>query len=381
MNPHLPPIQKRRNSWTLMSVIGCMLLINIMVLNISVYSRYFAANEQHAFNEAEVTNHKEQTSSNPDSFNDKNNNDQEVTNGREEARVVMGIFSVDETPLEETFRNEFRKLFVSHPYVCTLEKAMEDPLNRSCKFIYAFVIGGNKDPHAPTEILDHQEEIILPEKPKYNEVEHGDMIFLNIRENMNDGKSFTWLNYASNYLSGPLGLDYIGKMDIDTMLLLDRYFEFSNKFMSPIPYNRNTLIGNFVAKQHWGKKYDEAKEIHFIKHWTWVHIYAAGEMYILSTDLAKSTVQFIEMNPVMKDIGNARNYLAGHEDHDVSTFAFISANESKDPMTLVMIPRDQKWWRHPLKRKGKGNRWTKTWRLEQERIKRLFSSNTENIKT
>ena len=45
-----------------------------------------------------------------------------------------------------------------------------------------------------------------------------DVTYLNIQENMNDGKSATWFKYASHVLPESLQIDFIGKVDSDCIL-------------------------------------------------------------------------------------------------------------------------------------------------------------------
>jgi len=291
------------------------------------------------------------------------------------AKVLIGIFTTHRRYAEYAGRKEIRELFRSHPHVCDLETAKRNHIvgmDASCKLVYAFVFGGSKDPNAPTSILDattDRIQIVQMVRPDTSdENSYGDMVYLDIRENMNEGKSFTWLNYASNHLSGQLGADYVGKMDTDTLLYLDRFFEFSSKTMPPSPYNRNTLIGHFLEKRTtWGHDM-KPKESDIERRWENVRVYAAGEFYIMSTDLAKSTVRKHAMNPT--DI-----HMEGIEDHDVSTSAFLSVEESDlDSVKLVMMPKAHNVWLHPLKRKHGVKRWEELWRNEQERIQNLTTN-------
>lgn len=51
---------------------------------------------------------------------------------------------------------------------------------------------------------------------------------------MNDGKSQTWFYYAST-LADDLGIDYVGKLDLDTMLYLDKFFASKEMHLPPAP--------------------------------------------------------------------------------------------------------------------------------------------------
>jgi hypothetical protein len=67
------------------------------------------------------------------------------------------------------------------------------------------------------------------------------MIFLNIKENMNEGKTPTWFRYASTILAEEEGLhfDYIAKMDDDTLLFSGNWIDILEREL-PKPRQVNT---------------------------------------------------------------------------------------------------------------------------------------------
>ncbi len=86
---------------------------------------------------------------------------------------------------------------------------------------------------------------------------------------MEDGKSPTWFNYAS-LLMKRHDLDYAIKMDSDTGLRVDRFFEFATAYL-PLGGTRM-----YSGKLLWDT-------------WTNASVpYMAGEFYILSRDLAEA---------------------------------------------------------------------------------------------
>lgn len=111
-----------------------------------------------------------------------------------------------------------------------------------CHFIYTFVTGGNKDNNALTELLDNIIPIILDKGD--------DQVTLNIKENIEDGKSQTWLYYFTMALikNERLHVDYVGKMDTDTLICVDDYFKFAKDNIHPYPYNVRTMAGLFHDK-------------------------------------------------------------------------------------------------------------------------------------
>lgn len=293
---------------------------------------------------------------------------------KETATVLIGIFTQEQNE-EKHYRRQFRDVFRHHPYTCTLHELKahrEAPrLENECKLVYAFVFGSNKEPDAPTEIIGRETQIEITESPAnlLNESKEGDLVLLNIRENMNQGKSFTWLYYASNYLSGHLGIDYIGKVDTDTLISMHSYFQFHEKFLFPTPMNTNTLVGHFLDKRTTWRvnELEREKETHFRTRWESVHVYCAGEVYIMSVDLANATAASAWLRP---DVRQLHSEMV--EDHDVSTMAFLSTEDSKNPMNLIMIAKDKKWWTHPLKRHRNIEMWSRLWQEEKEEVLASF---------
>lgn len=150
--------------------------------------------------------------------------------------------------------------------------------------LFTLSFSAQKEPDAPTEIIGGGTQIEITEPPAnlLDESKEGDLVLLNIRENMNQGKSFTWLYYASNYLSGHLGIDYIGKMDTDTLISMKSYFQFHEKFLFPTPMNANTLVGHFLDKKIiWRVNKLEREETYFRTRWESIHVSIVLVKFIL----------------------------------------------------------------------------------------------------
>jgi hypothetical protein len=196
------------------------------------------------------------------------------------------------------------------------------------------------------------------------------------RENMNEGKSQTWFYYASS-IADDLGIDYVGKIDLDTMLYLDKFFGFKDMHLPPAPYNNHILVGQLVDKDVWNvEKYGKRfvtdfweKEKLVLEHLLpSYHIYAQGGCYLMSTDLVNGVVRVA--NTVPKE-----NYFEQHEDHDVTTMAFISTVMKEDPnyaatMSLKQMTTLSVFWKHPMKRRRKN--WAVAWRNERQRMERIL---------
>ena len=194
---------------------------------------------------------------------------------------------------------------------------------------------------------------------------------------MNDGKSQTWFYYAST-LADELEIDYVGKIDLDTMLYLDKFFAFKEIHLPPSPYTNYILVGKLVDKDTWavskpGNRFPKAfraNEEMVLKNVFNNHIYAQGGCYIMSTDLVNGVVRVA--NNVPRD-----DYFEQVEDHDVTTMAFISTVVKEDPnyaatMSLKQMTILSLFWRHPVKRNRKT--WAVEWNDENSRMKAILQN-------
>jgi hypothetical protein len=109
------------------------------------------------------------------------------TVSRRRSRVLAGIFSADIGD-DARYRYAFRELLQTHPKVCSLVDFMADEQVHAgpCELIYTFVLGGNTDKHAPTQIVSNTSTIpiLVPVKPKSvnsNDFHEDDITFLNIK--------------------------------------------------------------------------------------------------------------------------------------------------------------------------------------------------------
>jgi hypothetical protein len=186
---------------------------------------------------------------------------------------------------------------------------------------------------------------------------------------MNEGKSQTWFYYGS-LVAAEYGLEYVAKIDTDSLPYLDKYFDFADTSLPPAPYNTRILAGTIVDKAWWPKKTDKEnniKEAYFNKRYSTLHLYAAGQMYIMSQDLAQGVAE------VCATSNETKVFSEGHEDHDVSTFAFMALKDSMDyPIKLIIIALDNPWWKHETKLRYGVRRWRKSWDEEIIRMKKII---------
>jgi hypothetical protein len=221
-------------------------------------------------------------------------------------RILVGIFSTMDDELERVRRQTIRETYLSYykdhnddgdsnsdsnsnstnnnaDRICSLQdlQTLKVKSPDDCRFIYTFVVGGN--PNGPTELVkfnsSHPISISAEEasNANSNSTKEDDIVYLNIKENMNLGKSQTWFKYASTIIGvantnqQDLSIDFIAKTDTDTMVFPKRFFQRLNK--AYLSYGTVRLyLGieqrNNQPKQRVGDKYMN------------------GELYILSADLA-----------------------------------------------------------------------------------------------
>lgn len=181
--------------------------------------------------------------------------------------------SADERKRRQTIRETYLSYYKNvndvnqSNTICSLNEVLTNETLRSnpnaCEFLYTFVLSGNgfyNDTYNYTkqqrrrrqeqydDINSNNErsvcyweecgtsyEDFVVEHPKYcfsdsEELRHQDITFLNIHENMDSGKSQTWLTYAAALSTTTSGqpdfhLDYVGKLYSDTVLFVDHFLE------------------------------------------------------------------------------------------------------------------------------------------------------------
>lgn len=301
---------------------------------------------------------------------------------RPRIRVLHGIFTTD-WDREVGYRKRHRDLFSvwNDSRVCTLhafrQMSNQERDDSPCELIYTFVLGRSasmefaglrnvsesaaasvidamvnstntnamsttKESFAPyselpTLLLERDSVLFGPIEVAARPIvglvsgdltsaaNNSDFVVLNIRDNMNDGKSPTWLYFASQ-LAAQYGFDYVAKCDSDAILSLHDYFDFVYNYpLAPAPYNSMTLIGGPVGKHNWRKdRVNRAQERYFNKNYNMVHIYSAGQLYTLSSDLAAAVANEARVQQQRREQNKdtACTYCGGHEDHDVGTLAF-----------------------------------------------------------
>jgi hypothetical protein len=178
-----------------------------------------------------------------------------------QVRVLLGIFSTND-PSGRIVRQRHRENFErwnSHQRaptrVCSWsEWQLEAGEMSSCALIYTFVIGaaGNDSDFNVPSVIDDDRRPMLADRSASSALssEPDDLTLLNIRENVHEGKSQTWLKYASK-IADQMGLEYVAKSDPQSWLNLAEYFAFANQRLRPPPYNAGTMAGGLRDKAFW----------------------------------------------------------------------------------------------------------------------------------
>lgn len=160
------------------------------------------------------------------------------------------------------------------------------------------------------------------------------------------------------------------KMDGDSILHLHDWFLFAHHHLPPRPYNRGFLGGALRHKAFWPTtppnphQEDPIRlvEQYWKEEYDGMHLYLAGQCYWMSLDLTKI---------VAEQAPNAKEYLEGHEDHDVSSMAFYGSSSRNNNagvaqnIHLLTIGKSQRFWEHPVKGQP---RWERIRRRELARM-------------
>jgi len=191
--------------------------------------------------------------------------------------MMIGIFTTIDDAERRTM---IRSHWLDAEGVCAFQGRplhQVSALSDSCRIIYTFVHG---TPGALSNSLHGSAEYVAKNR-KLNEL---DVTQLNIKENMEDGKTHTWFRYAST-LTQVLGVDYVGKMDSDTWLDIERFIEFMDNDLPPAPNsgldNRKRYGGILIEGVACGVKVNPHCKL------LRGRAYMKGQFYFVSSDLAK----------------------------------------------------------------------------------------------
>ena len=207
----------------------------------------------------------------------RSNKRSELTNCRHGPRLLLGIMSVLDHDSEQVRRQTIRETYLSffsqseteRHRICALAELLDKSradhsiLVRDCQLAYTFVVGGN--PEGSTERLTFTDPEPLTLAPAVSEP---DVVVLNIKENMNDGKSQTYFKYGTTVVDNQLYFDYIIKCDTDTLIFPEYFLNYEMKRLPVFP-NNVRVYGGFDLLSR-----EDA-------------MYYAGSLYFLSVDMAR----------------------------------------------------------------------------------------------
>jgi hypothetical protein len=207
----------------------------------------------------------------------------DLTKCRHGPRVLLGIMSVLGNDLEAQRRQVVRETYLSYFNQSTKEEhricALFDLIDQTrkghsrlveeCQLAYVFVAGGNPDGELERVNYSDSEPMTLP-----SNMSESDVVLLNIRENMKQGKSQTYLKYATTIIDEHVYFDYVAKTDSDTIIFPEQFLNHEISRLPSFPENIRVYVGcNLVSRNEYGD----------IKG----SIYFSGALYLMSVDLAR----------------------------------------------------------------------------------------------
>ncbi|KAL7569791.1 hypothetical protein ACA910_005732 [Epithemia clementina (nom. ined.)] len=230
-------------------------------------------------------------------------------------------------------------------FICSLNDLLQGKLENPdlCRLAYAFVIAAN--PNGTTLLLNFNDThpMIAPlavDDPKITR--ESDAVYLNIKNNGNQGKTPTWFRYVTSVLnerSWTKDWDYIFKTDADNLFFPPKLLSFLERHSSkqPRPF-RNVYGGGRINFRRCDKKHDPHCRLPPDDSWRG-KFYMQGGSYFLSTDLAavvsdpsKVTMHNITMFP----------------DEDMLTG--LLANAHSDKLDFIIDDGKYPFHVHPVKR-------------------------------
>jgi hypothetical protein len=221
--------------------------------------------------------------------------------------------------LRETYLSFYQDTDDDEPHrICKLAdlQTHKVSLHTDCQLAYVFFVGGN--PQGPTELVQPNETspMVMTDNPSnhHHQEEEDDVIYLNIRENLEDGKSQTWFKYASMVVQEQgFAFDYIAKVDSDTLLFTPAFLRFAQANLPVAPNNVRVYGGCPNFKNACVKNESFDTDAHPCPLPLVGGSYMRGSLYWMSPDLA----EFITSSQL-----NRTHLQIRHEDVDIGNFVF-----------------------------------------------------------
>lgn len=133
---------------------------------------------------------------------------------------------------------------------------------------------------------------------------------------MEEGKSTTYMKFGTT-----LPVDYIAKIDDDTVLAIQLLLQLMEDDLPPIPYNKRIYGGSgWASRAH-------------------SHLYATGPFYFMSADLANYVSRQLTIDKRVELMHDHHT-----EDADMASFVFSHSR----PIKFINL-RTYLFWHHPKK--------------------------------
>jgi hypothetical protein len=256
-------------------------------------------------------------------------------------RILLGIFTTN-SPKETNRRKLIRKSYLSHyqilaeanlsseptERICSLTDLLDGSTTRGsptsmdeCRIVYTFVMGASNSTTAPTDLTEERQQDNYPyvlDRSGSSDYER-DVLYLNIQENMNAGKTATWFKYASSVLPVPaadLGIDLVFKVDSDAVvvpraLLQNLNSELENNYIIQRP--ARNVYGGITQVRRKGNEVP----------------YMQGGLYFLSSDVAQRiTSSECPRADIIKETTLDRGY-SRSEDREIGNFVAKCWNDDQ----------------------------------------------------
>jgi hypothetical protein len=368
-------------------------------------------------------------------------------------RVLIGILSDSRTDRARGFRDRQRKVFEfwksDHRFCSVQEFLVMQKKSKSgtpfmtkeqvghpdydqygCQVIYAFVLGAYSsenstradDTISTLRLQDTPDQPLLldhallrsndknsdqnnPPPPPYQDViANNDGIFLKIIENMNNGKTPTYLYWASQF-SKQWNIPYIAKCDGDAFLQMDLLFEFLQEDLPPIPViddnhsssnniKQPSVLTGYLWHNPWNFQATVDQTFWSENYFRGLHLYLMGGFYLMNQALAEEATQearkyenIIPLSIKQWSLTGSHGYLEGVEDHDAIAMIDVGhygslRDGNKGPFSSVIqwitMPKDLFFFNHPVKKLWK---WKVLCQKEKEKFEKKQMDKQEDSST
>ncbi|CAJ1944208.1 unnamed protein product [Cylindrotheca closterium] len=174
-------------------------------------------------------------------------------------RMLFGIFTTNLKAIERERRDTLRSTYLSFynnsetPHrICSLQQLLRNEVkDEDCQIAYTFVVGANRNGPTSRVEANATESMVIPASTLKDAED--DVLYLDIKENMEEGKSDTWFRFGY-LLSETLYFDYIAKADTDTVVYPPSFVR-DLKRMPMYPWNKRIFGGKYDIRFDYPTKY------------------------------------------------------------------------------------------------------------------------------